>query len=105
MEQDNEKKQMGKPTIKIEVPNDIEKGTYSNQIIVSYSQKEFMLDFGLLMPPGNKIKIVSRVITNPMDAKLLMIMLNENISRYEKMFGTINVPMRKGSGHKDQPIH
>lgn len=97
-------KPMPKKTITIDVPSDIEKGAYANQIIVGHSQKEFILDFGLIVPPGNKIKIVSRVITNPIDAKVLLMVLNENISRYEKMFGSINVPQIK-TNTQDHHLH
>ena len=91
----HDKKQIPKKTISIDIPSDLEKGTYANQIIIGHSQKEFIIDFGLIVPPGNKLKIVSRVITNPIDAKVMAMALNENISRYEQMFGTIQVPRVK----------
>ena len=97
-------KPMPKKTITIDVSWDIEKGAYANQIIIGHSQKEFILDSGLIVPPGNKIKIVSRVITNPIDAKALLMVLNENISRYEKMFGAINVPQIK-TNTQDHHLH
>ncbi|MBN2372480.1 DUF3467 domain-containing protein [bacterium] len=93
-----------KKTITIDVPSDIEKGAYANQIIIGHSQKEFIMDFGLIVPPGNKIKITSRVITNPIDAKAMLMVLNENISRYEKVFGTINVPHIKLNA-EDHHLH
>jgi len=88
-------KEVQKKSITVDVPSDLEKGTYANQVIIGHSQKEFIIDFGVFVPPGNKIKIVSRVITNPIDAKAMAIALNENISRYEQMFGTIQIPKGK----------
>ena len=90
-----DKKKISKKTISIDISSELEKGTYANQVIIGHSQKEFILDFGLILPPGNKLKIVSRVITNPVDAKVLAMVLNENISRYEQMFGNIQVPRVK----------
>ena len=90
-----DKKGITKKSITVDVPPDIERGTYANQVIIGHSQKEFIIDFGIFVPPGNKIKIVSRVITNPLDAKAMAIALNENIARFEQMFGTIQLPKGK----------
>ncbi len=90
-----DKKQIPKKTISIDIPAELERGTYANQIIIGHSQKEFIIDYGLIVPPGNKLKIVSRVITNPIDAKLMAMVLNENLARYEQMYGTIQVPRPK----------
>lgn len=93
-----DKKQIPKKTISIDIPSDLESGTYANQIIIGHSQKEFIIDFGLIVPPGNKLKIVSRIITNPVDAKLMAMVLNENLARYEQMHGAIQVPHMKHVG-------
>ena len=98
----NEKKQR---RISISISDEIEKGVYVNQAIIGHSQKEFIIDLGLLVPPGNKIKIQSRVITNPIDAKILYLLLKENIEKYENRFGTI--PIQKSILPKGPslPIH
>ena len=76
-------KKMGR-RITFEISPDVEKGTYSNQVVMGHSAKEFIIDFGLLTPPGNKIKILSRIITNPIDAKVFAKILSNNIAIYEK---------------------
>ena len=98
----DEKKQR---RISISISDEIEKGVYVNQAIIGHSQKEFIIDLGLLVPPGNKIKIQSRVITNPIDAKILYLLLKENIEKYENRFG--NIPVKKSTIPKDPslPIH
>ncbi|MGA1870395.1 MAG: DUF3467 domain-containing protein [bacterium] len=78
--------------ITFEIAKEVEGGVYANQVIIGHSYKEFIVDFGLLIPPGNKIKIVSRIITNPVDAKLFVKALSENIALYEKKFGEIRIP-------------
>lgn len=100
-----DKEQIQKKTITIDIPSYMEKGVYANQMIIGHSQKEFIIDFGLIVPPGNKIKIVSRIITNPVDAKTLLMVLNENISRYEKVFGAIPVPQMKPNIPDDHHVH
>jgi len=98
----DEKKQR---RISISISDEIEKGVYVNQAIIGHSKKEFIIDLGLLVPPGNKIKVQSRVITNPIDAKILYLLLKENIEKYENRFGTI--PVQKSTIPKGPslPIH
>ena len=77
--------------ISISVDREIEGGLYVNQAIIGHSQKEFIIDLGLLVPPGNKIKVQSRIITNPIDAKIIYLLLKEHIEKYEQRFGVIPV--------------
>ena len=103
--ENQDKQSMHQKTITIDISPDIEKGTYSNQLIVGHSQKEFILDFGVLLPPGQKIKIVSRIVVNPVDAKALLMALNENITRYEKIYGTIQIPIMTKNPSADKSVH
>ena len=77
--------------ISFEIAKDLEGGVYSNQAFIIHSRKEFIIDFGLALPTGN-IRVQSRIITNPIDAKAIYLALEENIKNYEKKFGTIPVP-------------
>ena len=105
MEQEKDTKAKKQRQISISISDEVEKGVYVNQAIIGHSQKEFIIDLGLLLPLGNKIKIQSRVITNPVDAKILYLLLKENIEKYEQRFGAI--PIQKSSLSKDPslPIH
>ena len=99
---DEQKNEEGKQTqISISIDREIEGGLYVNQAIIGHSQKEFIIDLGLLVPPGNKIKVQSRIITNPIDAKILYLLLKENIEKFEQRFGVIQV--RKTSSQKEPP--
>lgn len=90
--------------ISINISEEVERGLYVNQAIIGHSQKEFIIDLGLLLPPGNKLKIQSRVITNPIDAKILYLILKENIEKYEQRFGQI--PVQKAPTNQPPlPIH
>ena len=44
------------------------------------------------MPNQSKSKIESRVIMTPLNAKLLLRALTENLQRFEAQYGAINIP-------------
>ncbi|MDE6183402.1 MAG: DUF3467 domain-containing protein [Rikenellaceae bacterium] len=77
--------------VNIEIDDTVIDGTYSNLAIISHSSSEFVLDFICLMPAAEKGHVKSRIILAPEHAKRLMFSLKENISRYEKSFGEINI--------------
>jgi hypothetical protein len=92
--------------ISVNITEEVERGIYVNQAIIGHTQKEFVIDLGFLAPPGNKIKIQTRVITNPIDAKILYLFLKENIEKYEERFGKIPVQIQKlPSADGPAPIH
>ncbi len=87
--------------VNIEIDDKVADGVYSNLAIISHSSSEFVLDFISLMPAADKGKVKSRVILAPEHAKRLLLSLQENISRYEKNFGDIDIhPME----HEVDPI-
>ena len=77
------------PQLSIELPEDIADGTYANLAIISHSSSEFVIDFVRLVPNVPKVKVKSRVILSPQNAKRLMRALGDNIGKYESQFGTI----------------
>ena len=90
-----------KNEVSIEISKDVEGGNYANQAFIIHSRKEFILDFGLALPTRN-IRVQSRIITNPTDAKAISMALEENIKNYEKKYGTIPVPQPVP---ENTPIH
>ena len=76
-----------KQEIKVNFPQDFKGGFYANNMVVTHTKNEFIVDFIMLAHP---IGIVgSRVITSPEQAKLIIEALKENVSKYEKKFGEI----------------
>ena len=53
---------------------------------------EIILDFARVMPNQSKSKIQSRVVMTPLNAKLLLRALTENLQRYETQYGAFNIP-------------
>lgn len=76
--------------IQIELNNETAEGTYSNFVIVSHSDSEFILDFARIIPGKPKAKVHSRVIMNPKHCKLFLNALNDNVTKFESKFGKIS---------------
>lgn len=76
----------------IELPEDVAQGIYANLAIITHSSSEFVLDFARVLPGVPKAKVNSRMIMSPEHACRLMHALQENIAKYERVFGLINIP-------------
>lgn len=76
----------------IELSAEVADGTYSNMAIISHSTSEFVLDFIRMVPGVPKAKVKSRVILTPEHAKRLLFSLQDNIRKYESLFGEIKIP-------------
>lgn len=71
----------------IKVPDHILPGVYSNQMVVSHTREEFVIDFINLFPPEGVVN--ARVIVSPGHLKRMIRALRDNLSRYETSFGAI----------------
>lgn len=81
-----------KPTrINIEIPNNLD-ATYANLALISHSASEIIIDLAQALPNRKNAKIQSRVVMTPLNAKLLLRALHENLQRFEAQYGTINIP-------------
>ena len=78
--------------INIELSEEMAEGTYSNLAVITHSQAEFIVDFIKMLPGIPKAKVKSRIILTPQHAKRLMRALQDNISKFESMHGTIKEP-------------
>ncbi|MBO5699083.1 MAG: DUF3467 domain-containing protein [Bacteroidaceae bacterium] len=85
---ENQKPQNG---LQIELTPDVAGGVYSNLAIISHGKTEMVLDFVSVMPGMPKANVKSRIVMNPEHAKRLLFALQDNIIRYEKTFGTIEL--------------
>ena len=75
--------------IKVNFPPELQGGVYSNNMVVTHSREEFILDFLMVAPPAGTV--TARVIVSPGHMKRILRALEDNISKYEKAFGTIQV--------------
>ena len=96
-------KEINPQQLDIELGEDVAEGTYSNFAIITHSNSEFIVDFIRLMPGVPKGRVKSRIILAPQHAKRLMLALNENISRFEEVFGEI--PLDEFASHGGFPLN
>ncbi|NDW12852.1 DUF3467 domain-containing protein [Bacteroides sp. 214] len=81
--------------LQIELNNEVAQGTYANLAIITHSSSEFILDFIRVMPGLPKAAVQSRVILAPEHAKRLLNALEDNIAKYEQVFGNIRLPEKQ----------
>lgn len=87
-----EKKIDNSQQLTINLPEDVAQGTYSNLVIISHSSSEFILDFARILPGVSQAQVKSRIIITPEHTKRLLGALMDNISKYERINGEINIP-------------
>jgi hypothetical protein len=75
----------------IEIPSDLQP-VYANLARISHAPAEFVLDMARFLPGETKATVAARVVMSPVALKLFVQALNENLTRYENTFGTINIP-------------
>lgn len=74
--------------IQVATGDELSRGRFSNNLLVSHSAEEFILDWILSSPSG--MHLVSRVIVTPGHMNRIIGALSENVRRYEKEFGSIS---------------
>ena len=73
--------------IKLNFPVHLQGGVYANNMMVTHTREEFIMDFSFVLPPTGTV--VSRIMTNPGHMKRIIAALQENVKKYEVKFGTI----------------
>lgn len=73
--------------LQVQLPPEVQRGVYANQMFVVHTQEEFVLDFILASQPTAVVN--ARVIISPTHAKRMLAALQENIANYESRFGEI----------------
>ena len=76
----------GQPPLQVKVPDDVQKGVYSNAVSVNVNSNEVVLDFGYLLPntPAPVIEVVSRVNMNQRTAESFLNVLAGAIDDFKK---------------------
>ncbi len=77
--------------LNIELSEEVAQGTYSNLAIITHSPSEFVVDFVRVVPGVPKAQVKSRIILTPEHAKRLMKALQDNLLKYESMYGSIQI--------------
>ncbi len=77
--------------VMLELPVNLDP-VYANFAIITHSPSEIVIDHARVMPNTPKSKIVARIILTPMNAKLFLRALIENLGKYEAQYGEIIIP-------------
>ncbi len=81
--------------INIELPKDLE-AMYTNFAIINHSPSEIVIDFARLLPAVPTARIYTRILMTPLNARLLLQALQDNLAKYEAQYGEIRVPAQPG---------
>ena len=73
--------------LSVKMPESVLPGVYANQMLVSHTREEFLIDFINLFPPAGVVN--ARVIVSPGHLKRMIRALTDNLSRYETKHGPI----------------
>ncbi len=73
----------------IAIDPEIARGAYSNLAIVHHTETEFVLDFVIIDPSGDRGQVLSRLMLNPRQAKRFAAVLNQHVAVYEANFGDL----------------
>ncbi len=84
--------------LEFELSPEVAQGQYANLAIIAHSASEVILDFASMLPGMQKAKVKSRIVLTPEHAKRLLLSLQENLARYERNFGQINLPNHSHGG-------
>lgn len=79
------------PQMQIELPGNLE-AVYSNFALITHAPSEMVLDFARIMPNVPKSRVYARIIMTPLNAKLLLRALADNLAKYEAQYGEITIP-------------
>lgn len=82
-------RKLNQQEIQVNFPNDLQGGRYSNNMKISHSNEEFIMDFLMIAPPTGAV--VSRIIVSPGHLKRMINVLQDNLEKYESKFGKIDI--------------
>ncbi len=77
----------GGQQVQVKITDDILKGVYSNQAMITHTNNEFVLDFMNIVQTNGIV--TSRVIVSPAHMKALVLAMQDNLKKFEDQFGTI----------------
>lgn len=83
------------PPLQVKVPDEVQKGVYSNAVSVNVNSNEVVLDFGYLLPntPAPVIEVVSRINMNQRTAESFLSVLSGAMDDFKKKQASANAPV------------
>ncbi len=79
--------QPAKKEVKVSFPENLRGGVYSNNMMITHTKEEFILDFMMITPPVGSV--TARVVISPGHMKRMVSALKLNLDKYESKFGKL----------------
>lgn len=95
MAEQPEQKQ-GQTRIQVEFPSQLKGGAYANNMTVTHTKEEFILDFLMIGPRAGAV--TARVIMSPGHTKRMIAALQDAMRKYEQRHGSLS-PAEEPRGH------
>ena len=76
-----------KKEMKVAFPENLRGGVYANNMVVTHTKEEFILDFMMITPPVGSV--TARVVISPGHMKRMVSALKLNLDKYESKFGKL----------------
>ena len=85
-----------KNPMRVKITDEILRGVYANQMVVTHTREEFLLDFVNAFPPEGIVN--ARIIISPGHLKRVIRALAENVRKYEEHHGEIREAAEPAAG-------
>ena len=82
--------------IPIDFPSNLKGGVYCNHMIVGHTKEEFVMDFMVVAQVAGSV--TARVIISPGHMKRIINALQNNLTKYERKFGSIEPAKEPAKG-------
>ena len=76
-----------KKEMKVAFPENLRGGVYANNMVITHTKEEFILDFMMITPPI--ASVTARVVISPGHMKRIVSALKLNLDKYESKFGKL----------------
>ena len=86
----------GQTKIPVEFPSGLKGGAYANNMAVTHTKEEFILDFVMIGPRAGAV--TARVIMSPGHTKRMIAALQDAMRKYEQRYGSLS-PADEPKGH------
>lgn len=77
-------------------PEHLRGGVYCNNMFVTHTKEEFIMDFMMVAPPIGAV--TARVVISPGHMKRVIFALQDNLKKYEDKFGKITAAEEPAKG-------
>jgi len=74
--------------LKIAFPEHLRGGVYANNLAITHTREEFVLDFMMIFPPA--ATVAARVVSSPGHRKRMLSAFKGAVEKYESQFGKLS---------------